>query len=119
RELGIASRESLPDSKLVARAFEKWGAAAVSRLLGDFAIASWDGQNRRAVLCSDPNGNRPLYFHRTGDQLSFGTTLPALLSCAGVACELDELVVADVLANRFEDSHNSFFRGVTRELAGT
>jgi asparagine synthase (glutamine-hydrolysing) len=117
--LGITARPSLPDSELVARAFEKWDEEAASRLMGDFVIAAWDGRCRRAILCADRSGLRPLYFHHADGLLLFSTVLPALLSIPGVPCALDEPVVADLLFNNHRDSRRSFFRGIQRVLRGT
>jgi asparagine synthase (glutamine-hydrolysing) len=118
-QLGMTPRESLPDSELAARALEKWGEDAASRLIGDFAIVAWNGRSRRAILCADRSGRHPLYFHRSGAQLVFGTVLPALLSVPGVPCAVEELTVADLLFKNNRDSWRSFFRGIRRVLRGT
>jgi asparagine synthase (glutamine-hydrolysing) len=118
-QLGVVPRDSLPDSELVARAFEKWDEDAPSHLVGDFVVVAWHGHHRKAILCADKSGLRPLYYHRAGDLLLFSTVLPALLSVPGVACALDEAVVADLLINNHRDTRQSFFRGISRVLRGT
>jgi asparagine synthase (glutamine-hydrolysing) len=118
-QLACPERHSLPDSELVARAFEKWDADAPPRLIGDFALAVWDGRNRRAILCADRSGLRPLYFHSAGGLLVFSNILPALLSVPGVPCALDETALADLLFNNHRDMRCSVFRGVNRVLRGT
>jgi asparagine synthase (glutamine-hydrolysing) len=92
-QLGVRPEDCVPDSRLVALAFEKWDSEAPTKLLGDFALAVWDGRDRRLTLVADPRGTRPLYYYRSGSLLVFSTVLPALLSLPGVPRELDEEVM--------------------------
>ncbi len=118
-QLCLVAGKDIPDSQLVARAFEKWEEDAPAHIIGDFALAVWDGRNRRALLCADRRGTRPLYFRRANNLLLFSTVLPALLSVPGVPCDLDEESLADLLFNNVRDSPHSFFRGIGRVLQST
>ena len=40
------------DSKLILRAYEKWGERCPERLLGDFAFAIWDRRKQR-IFCAE------------------------------------------------------------------
>src|ERR1700720_1736149 len=49
-------------SSVALRAYLKWGTPFAAHLLGDFAVAVYDGRNRKVVLARDPFGLRPLYY---------------------------------------------------------
>ncbi|HYP15049.1 MAG TPA: asparagine synthase-related protein [Bryobacteraceae bacterium] len=117
-ELGVTNNARLPDSKLVALAFEKWGTDAPPHLVGDFALAAFDPGVRMVILATDANGKRPLYLHRTRDHVVFGNCLPSLLALPGVPTDLNMETVADLLANNRRDNRASFYRGVDRVLGG-
>ncbi|MEJ5755896.1 hypothetical protein WH513_23940, partial [Salmonella enterica subsp. enterica] len=67
RMLGFATAQGVPDGRLAARAFEKWGASAPARFHGDYAIAAWHGAERRLILAADPLANRGLFHVRRGN----------------------------------------------------
>jgi asparagine synthase (glutamine-hydrolysing) len=48
------------DTEVLVHAYEQWGASFVERLRGMFAIAIWDGRERRLVLARDRYGIKPL-----------------------------------------------------------
>ena len=52
---------------------------ASARLRGMFAVRSGSSRERRLVLARDRMGIKPLYFHRRGDDLYFGSELKAIL----------------------------------------
>jgi asparagine synthase (glutamine-hydrolysing) len=64
---------------LVARAYERFGAEAVERLRGDFAILLWDPARRRGLLARDQLGVRPLFVAERGGTLRFATELQRLI----------------------------------------
>ncbi len=79
-----------PDSAFAMAAFERWGEQAVSRLLGDFALALWDRRERTLILARDGIGQRPVYFHQGRDFFAFATTPRALMALPDVPRGLDE-----------------------------
>ncbi len=76
--LGHAFR-SRCDTEVVLRAFIQWDVRAFSRLRGMFAFALWTESSRRLVLVRDRLGIKPLYLHRRGQDLYFGSELKAIL----------------------------------------
>ena len=121
---GLASALALPeharwaDGDLIAYAFQRWQNRCPPQLLGEFALAAWDGQGH-LLLASDPSGLRPLFFHQAGDLFSFATALPMLLALPWVKPALDVHALVDVLANNLGDSANTCYRDIRRVVAGT
>lgn len=108
-ELGQTS-----DVTLLQGMFERWGEAGVARCLGAFAFAHWDGATRRLTLGRDCLGNRPLFYHRGSDFISFATNLGALLALPGVPREIDEIALANFLALNLDAGPQTFYRGIER-----
>jgi asparagine synthase (glutamine-hydrolysing) len=114
--LGIAGTELVQTSSatLIQRAYERWGDGGVARCLGAFAFAHWDAAARRLTLGRDCLGNRPLFYHRGPEFVSFATTLGALLALPGVPRAIDELALANFLALSMSEGSRTFYRGIER-----
>ncbi|WP_295393065.1 asparagine synthase-related protein [uncultured Thiodictyon sp.] len=81
RELGVARAAwpTLPDSRLVALAWRRWGEACAQHLYGDWVCAIWDRRRRRLWIGRDAAGNTGLYFWHDARRLVFATSIKALL----------------------------------------
>jgi asparagine synthase (glutamine-hydrolysing) len=67
------------DTEVVLRAFMEWDKECFRHLRGMFAIALWTESQRRLLLARDRMGIKPLYVHRRGDDICFGSELKAIL----------------------------------------
>lgn len=114
--LGIApatAREQ-PDSVFVMGAYRKWGERCPERLLGDFAFALWDSQERRLFCARDHMGVRPFYYFHGAETFAFATAIKGLLALPEVPCLLNETALADYLVLLEEDLDATFYEGVLR-----
>jgi len=75
--LGVRFR-SRCDTEVVLKAYLQWGRESFRRLRGMFAFAIWSERDRRLTLCRDRLGIKPLYIHRRGEDLYFGSELKTL-----------------------------------------
>ena len=66
------------DTEVIVHAYEQWGLSFAERLRGMFAIAIWDGRERRLVLARDRYGIKPLYYRVEDGRLEFASELRAL-----------------------------------------
>jgi len=94
---GIAAVRDAGDADLILGAYRAWGAACVLHLHGDFAFALWDASRRRLLLARDRFGARPLYYARAGEVCVFSNSLDVVRAHPGVAADLDEGAVGDLL----------------------
>lgn len=118
--LGISLRgEAVADGRLLFAALEKWGTAALPRLVGDFALALWDAPKRTLILARDQLGRRTLYYHQGQGFVAFATSYRALLALPGVPRQLDELGMADFLILNIRHPVETFYREVRRVPAAT
>ncbi len=79
------------DTEVIIKAYAEWGAAAVQRFAGMFAIAIAERDSGRLVLIRDRLGIKPLYVDSSPDKLRFASTLPALVAAGGVDTSIDRV----------------------------
>ena len=68
------------DTETVLQAFLEWDVDCLPKLRGMFAFAIWSESKRRLVLGRDRLGIKPLYYHRKGADLYFGSELKSLFA---------------------------------------
>lgn len=113
--LGLSLKEAtVPDGWLLLHALERWGEAALPRLIGDFVFAWWDARRQRLLLARDQMGGRALYYHQGNGFLAFASSFRALLALPGVPRKVDELGVADFLILNKHHPVNTFYEDVRR-----
>lgn len=104
-----------PDSVLLLRAYERWGAECPNHLLGDFAFAVWDGRRRTLFLTRDHVGTRPLFYSLSAERVVFASDVGAVLAVPGVSDALDEAAVAMVLGRELHPlGEHTYYRAVRR-----
>lgn len=74
---GIAWRTT-GDTEVLLHALATWGADALPKLNGMFAIALWDAARRSLLLARDRMGQKPLYFSHNDGVLAFASEVGAL-----------------------------------------
>lgn len=85
--LNASQMVMLPDSRLLALAWRRWGEACVDHLHGDWVCAIWDRTRQSLWLARDAAGNTGLYYWQDARRLVFATSLPALLAHPAVPRE--------------------------------
>ena len=96
RQLGGSAVGALSDGALLAAAYERWGAAGLGHVIGDWSAVLSDPRRRAIVLASDFSGVRPLYYHHRGHEVRWSRSLGALLDYVGAEA-LDEQYIAGYL----------------------
>lgn len=112
--LGLSAADTalMADSALVLRACLRWDTGAVERLLGDFALACWQGRQKRLWLARDPLGYRPLYWHQQPGFFAFATMPKALFAIPGIPRALCEERLHDYLCLLPMIGPESFFKDI-------
>ncbi|MCS4223303.1 asparagine synthase-related protein [Salinibacter ruber] len=100
------------DADLILAAYRRWGADCPAHLIGDFAFAIWDLEERRLFAARDPMGMRPLHYCIENDRLLFGSDVKQLLAAPEVPAELNESMAAAYLAGNFNDLRHTFYNGI-------
>jgi len=116
RELGV-EREALrsrTDTEILLLAWERWGAAALAHLVGQWAFAVFDTVERRLWLARDRFGEKPLYYHESTDAFQFASTLEALVEDPQVPRDLDSASIVEYVTLRYVVSPKTVLRGVKK-----
>jgi asparagine synthase (glutamine-hydrolysing) len=77
------------DTEVALNAFLEWDTSCFSRFRGMFALALWSESRKRLVLARDRLGIKPLYLHRRGSDVYFGSELKTLFGHAEIPRQLD------------------------------
>jgi asparagine synthase (glutamine-hydrolysing) len=71
------------DAEIVAAAYQRWRSEAFPKLIGDWAMAIYDGREHLLILAKDPIGVRPLYYCRDQTHICWSTLLDPLVLLGG------------------------------------
>ncbi len=101
------------DTEVILEAVAAWGiAATVKRLIGMFAIALWDRQERTLTLIRDRLGIKPVYWRLADGRLLFGSELKALRAETSWRPEIDQQAVSCYLRHNYVPAPRTIYQGV-------
>ena len=103
------------DAELILAAYRAWGEGCAERLLGDFAVAVWDGRKRSLFLARDVMGMRGLYYRIERGRVLFATEVKQILAAPGVDREIFEPAVGAHLVGAYGPAEWTFWEG-TRQV---
>ena len=106
------------DTEVVLAALRAWGAAALERFNGMFALALWDCQEEKLLLARDRMGIKPLYLHTNEHGLLWASEIRALLASGQVARKLDRTGLVDFLRYQTVHGPRTLIEGVEMLPAG-
>jgi asparagine synthase (glutamine-hydrolysing) len=108
------------DTEVIVEGIAVWGVeATIKRLIGMFALALWDRQERTLYLVRDRLGIKPMYWGAFGELFLFGSELKALRAHDGWRPELDRDAVAAYLRTSYVPGPFTIYRGVRKLPPGT
>lgn len=104
------------DTEVVLASLKRWGAEALSRFNGMFALAWWDAEARALLLARDPLGIKPLYYSSNARGVEFASELKAM--DAARTAPIDDDLLRLHLALGFLPSPHTLRRGVSKLKPG-
>lgn len=117
RELeGRVAHPLVTDADFILAAYERWGTQLARHLIGDFAFAIWNNQDRSLLLVRDHLGIRPLYWGLAADGLGFvaASTLRAVLEACALPLQPDLAYIGDYATFSGTDVTHTCWLGVNR-----
>jgi asparagine synthase (glutamine-hydrolysing) len=102
------------DTEVVLRAFEQWDTGCFGRLRGMFAVALWTESERRLVLARDRLGIKPLYLHRRGRDLYFGSEIKAIFAHPEVERAVDRTGLTYYLSLNYVPGPHTLASGIVK-----
>jgi len=115
-DLGLGARDlkSHSDTEVILHAWERWGEGALDRMVGQWAFAIWDRDQERLWLARDRFGEKPLFYHRDADALTFASSIAALVKAAWVPREIDEGALFELVSTRYVLAPRTVLRDVAK-----
>ena len=90
------------DTEVMLESFAQFGVrATINRMIGMFAIALWDREERCLILIRDRLGIKPLYWAQFGDLILWGSELKALHAHPGFQAAINRDAVAGYLRHAY------------------
>jgi len=119
--IGISTSElnSIPDSMIVLRLFERSGERAFDQILGAFAIIIMDLKEGRLLCARDHLGLRVLHYHSSRERFAVATTPDALFALSWVPRTLSKENLADALAGRWLKYETTLYQDIFRVPPGS
>jgi len=120
-QLGVQGEgmKAAPDGEIALALFDRRGDDYVTSLVGDFAIAVWQPQDRRLLLVRSPYGWRPLVWTFDGTTFGFATEPRSLVVGLGMERKLNEAAIGEFLSARFVSQTDTFWQGLNRLPQGS
>lgn len=118
-QVGESLEASVTDEELVLREWRRRGEDCLPDLLGDFAFALWDEQERALWCVRDLMGVRPFFYAQAGGRFYFSNTLDVLRLAGDISSALDPVFIGDfLLQDSCADPARTAFRDISRLPAG-
>jgi asparagine synthase (glutamine-hydrolysing) len=102
------------DTETIVHLYETLGEACFAELHGMFAIALWDGRQRRLLLARDRLGKKPLFYSWDGRRLVFGSEIKALWPAGGLSKERDLQAISDYFSYLYVPAPKTIYSSVRK-----
>src|SRR5438093_4247769 len=103
---------SLSDTEVILHLYEEFGADAVGKLNGQWALAIWNSHARTLFLSRDRLGVRPLFYTQCGNEFLFASEIKALFAHPGVSRTIDPLGLDNVFTFWTTLAPRTIFKGI-------
>jgi asparagine synthase (glutamine-hydrolysing) len=102
------------DTEVILAAYREWGMDCLSRLIGMFAFALYDGRQRQLFMARDRAGEKPLFYALSNGTLRFASELKALMADPTLARRIDPEALDCYLAMGFVPGERCMLQGVKK-----
>lgn len=103
----------VPDVRLVAMAYQKWGDNCNDHLDGEYSFAVWNGATGKLILSTDHLGSRSLYYYDTAEAFIFSSRIDHIHRATGRSFSVNEhILIKHLLKQNYssETYHPDIFR---------
>lgn len=107
------------DTEILLEAFAQWGVdRTLSKIVGMFAIALYDREEKKLYLIRDRMGEKPLYFGCVSGNFVFASTLNAICSLREFDRKIDKAVLKLYFQYGYIPAPYSIYEGIYKLEAG-
>lgn len=107
------------DTEVLLNALAEFGISIVSELVGMFAFALWDSNNKTLYLARDRWGEKPLYYTYSKDFLAFSSEIKGLRAWPHLSWVLSEEDILIFLRNSYLPNPRTGWKGVFKLEQGS
>lgn len=107
------------DAEVVLRGYRACDTEILDRLVGAFAFVLWDLPNDRLLVARDKTGIRELYYADVGEIVVISSEMQSILEHPAVSEELNEGLIAELLAAEYLTQGETFYADVREVRAGS
>ena len=107
-------RHSIPDCRLILKAYLKWGEDCVEHLIGAFAFAIWDEMAQKLFCARDHMGIRPLFYVCNSNFFAFASEIKGLLVLPQVGKTMNQAYILDTLCSLPTGKCQTAFAGINK-----
>lgn len=101
------------DTEVILHAYQQWGAGAVKRFNGMWAMAIWDSAEHTLFCSRDRFGIKPFYYTIADEQFIFGSEIKALITHPAVRRQPNFYRLYDYLTYGYQDhTADTFFDSI-------
>lgn len=103
--------------ELCLKGYREYGEDFFKKINGTFALALWDGKERKAILCRDKIGVKPLYYTLFKNKIFFGSTIQDVLENSGIEAVVTTEGLCEIFALGPAKSRTAdIFQGISEVL---
>ena len=107
------------DTEVILESIDQIGVeATVNQLIGMFAFAAWDKQEKKLYLVRDRLGIKPLYWGHFGDLFLFGSELKALRACNAWKPEINRDALSNYFRHNYIPTPHTIYNNVYKLMPG-
>ena len=107
------------DTEVLLALYDEMGEGMLGELRGMFAIALWDGAQRRMLLARDPYGIKPLYYADDGGTVRIASQVKALIAGGRVDKRFDPAAAAGFFLRGTVPEPFTMYRAIRALPAGS
>lgn len=102
------------DAEIVLRAYQCWGETCALKIIGDFALAIWDGRKRQLYCARDFFGIRPFNYFLNDRTFVFASELHQLFEHESVPQRPNEGMIGEMLCGDVWSVEETLWQGILR-----
>lgn len=111
--------KSNSDTEVILKAYHKWGIDCLQKFIGMFAVALFDGKQKKFFLIRDRAGVKPLFYFKESNQILFASELKALHKHHAFKKEIDINALSLFFKHGYIPAPYSIFKNTFKVMPGT
>jgi asparagine synthase (glutamine-hydrolysing) len=112
KQLDVPRAEVITDATIILYAYLKWGTRCPEKLIGEFAFAIWDENDKSLFCAKDALGIRPLYYHIGSDFVVISTEVRGVFASGLMRKKLNKLMLAVHLSSFKGEQEQTVYENV-------